>query len=325
MMDFISLFELCFYRYQIVLFFLSFLNDVSTLHPRSSHDENMNYQINIYLFIYLTVQTTKRPMYLPRREMIGALITKKQSNQIILKNFQIEKIMKNLQINSNSPMAVTKGVLMTALLDVNFNLSSLPFQKEKKNVPFSYEETFYSICRHSYTVLSTFGMKTKRKKSKIRMRNRKYDIFPNSKKHDDGESCLFDEIDSKCVGENNEKYHTTVHTNCNDGDDHKIDDDSNSNSIENKEKNVIINKIKIEDKIKDHKIISKVKNETYVRAHQDMIGWFIPLEDKSTLLLSILQVDLGSDIPEWASEFGVALNIISSTSSFIKLVEGTKA
>ena len=84
-------------------------------------------------------------MYLPRREMIGALITKKQSNQIILKNFQIEKIMKNLQINLNSPMAVTKGVLMNALLDVNFNLSSIPFQKEKKDVPFSYEESFFFL------------------------------------------------------------------------------------------------------------------------------------------------------------------------------------
>ena len=259
--------------------------------------------------------------------MIGALITKKQTKQIVLKNFHLEKIMKNLQINVKTPMVISKGIILSALLDVNFNfnLNSLPFKVEKMDILYSYEENFYSICRRFYSVLSTFGNKTKRKKNTIGKRNRKYDIFPNSKNHDVDKSYSIDDISNNC-GEKNDidyfvDYQPTVHADYNDINNNPINDNNgNDNLIKNKENNLINNKIEI----KNHKIKSKTKNEIYIRAHQDMIGWFIPLGQKSTLLLSILQVDLGSDIPDWAAEFGIASNIILSTSSFVKLVEGTK-
>ena len=253
--------------------------------------------------------------------MISALITKEQTKQIFLKNFHLEKILKNLQINVKTPMVIPKGIIVNALLDVNFNLSSLPFKKEKKDIPYSYEKTFYTICRRCYSVLSTFGNKTKRKKNTIGKRNRKYDIFPNNKNHDVDKSCSIDDISNNCGQENVFDYQPTVHSDYNEINNNPTDfDNSNDQLIENKENNLTNNKIEI----KDHKMKSKIKNETYVRAHQDMIGWFIPLGQKSTLLLSILHVDLGSDIPDWAAEFGIASNIILSTSSFVKLVEGTK-
>lgn len=48
------------------------------------------------------------------------------------------------------------------------------------------------------------------------------------------------------------------------------------------------------------------RNEKHIKAYQDMMGWFVPLESGGTLLVFVMQVDLGPDIPHWAFLTAVA-------------------
>ena len=48
-------------------------------------------------------------------------------------------------------------------------------------------------------------------------------------------------------------------------------------------------------------LLSESKSKgSYIRAYQDMAGYFVPLENGGTLLVSMMRVDLGSDIPHFA-------------------------
>lgn len=51
----------------------------------------------------------------------------------------------------------------------------------------------------------------------------------------------------------------------------------------------------------------KDRKEKHIKAYQDMMGWFIPLpQSGGTLLVFVMQVDLGPDIPHWAFLTAVA-------------------
>jgi hypothetical protein len=53
------------------------------------------------------------------------------------------------------------------------------------------------------------------------------------------------------------------------------------------------------------------EEEKFEKCFHDEISWFVPLRRGRTLLVAVLQVDLGSDIPGWAAEAGVVSNAIS--------------
>jgi hypothetical protein len=61
--------------------------------------------------------------------------------------------------------------------------------------------------------------------------------------------------------------------------------------------------------------------ETHIHAYQDMMGWFIPLESGGTLLVFLMQVDLGSDIPHWAFQTAVAATAAASMRTLNKLTK----
>ena len=48
-------------------------------------------------------------------------------------------------------------------------------------------------------------------------------------------------------------------------------------------------------------LLSAFKSKgSYIRAYQDMVGYFVPLKNGGTLLISMMKVDMGSDIPHFA-------------------------
>lgn len=63
------------------------------------------------------------------------------------------------------------------------------------------------------------------------------------------------------------------------------------------------------------------EEETFEKSFHDEISWFIPLQRGKTLLVTILQVDLGSDIPIWAAQAGIVSNAVSKVISLQKIVK----
>ena len=61
--------------------------------------------------------------------------------------------------------------------------------------------------------------------------------------------------------------------------------------------------------------------EIFEKAFHEEVSWFVPLRRGRTLLVTVLQVDLGSDIPGWAAEAGVASNAISKVLALQKIVK----
>jgi hypothetical protein len=61
--------------------------------------------------------------------------------------------------------------------------------------------------------------------------------------------------------------------------------------------------------------------EKFEKAFHEEVSWFVPLRRGRTLLVTVLQVDLGSDIPGWAAEAGVASNAISKVLALQKIVK----
>ena len=57
----------------------------------------------------------------------------------------------------------------------------------------------------------------------------------------------------------------------------------------------------------------------YVRAYQDMMGYFVPLAGGGTMLLSIMRVDLGPDIPRFAFKTTLGATIAWGMSALRKL------
>ena len=63
-----------------------------------------------------------------------------------------------------------------------------------------------------------------------------------------------------------------------------------------------------------------MKNETLVRAYQDMMGWFVPIDSgRGTLLIAVMKVDLGPDIPRFAFKTALSATVAWSMSSLRKL------
>ena len=61
--------------------------------------------------------------------------------------------------------------------------------------------------------------------------------------------------------------------------------------------------------------------EKFEKAFHEEVSWFVPLRRGRTLLVTVLQVDLGSDIPGWAAEAGVASNAMSKVLALQKIVK----
>ena len=61
------------------------------------------------------------------------------------------------------------------------------------------------------------------------------------------------------------------------------------------------------------------RKEKRIKAYQDMMGWFVPLEGGGTLLVFIMQVDLGPDIPRWAFFTALAATAVWSMAALNKL------
>ena len=73
----------------------------------------------------------------------------------------------------------------------------------------------------------------------------------------------------------------------------------------------VLNRLSSSDRVELHKREEerqrrKDRNERHIKAYQDMMGWFVPLEQGGTLLVFVMQVDLGPDIPHWAFLTAVA-------------------
>ena len=73
----------------------------------------------------------------------------------------------------------------------------------------------------------------------------------------------------------------------------------------------IFNRISPKDKIESderskERQRQRDRKERHIKAYQDMMGWFVPLESGGTLLVFVMQVDLGPDIPHWAFLTAVA-------------------
>jgi hypothetical protein len=63
------------------------------------------------------------------------------------------------------------------------------------------------------------------------------------------------------------------------------------------------------------------EEEKFVKCFHDEISWFVPLRRGRTLLVTVLQVDLGSDIPSWAAEAGIVSNAISKIMALQEIVK----
>jgi hypothetical protein len=63
------------------------------------------------------------------------------------------------------------------------------------------------------------------------------------------------------------------------------------------------------------------EEEKFVKCFHDEISWFVPLRRGRTLLVTVLQVDLGSDIPSWAAEAGVVSNALSKVIALQEIVK----
>lgn len=242
--------------------------------------------------------------------MTTAVIHKMRKKKFFLNFTEIEEIIQNHQLLPISSLSIPKcfspkGIIMKALVDVSFNRNSLPFKGEIK-VNSIYMKHFYLICHHTYIFLSTFGNKKKlKKKSKVRSI---YKIIKNSilrfkndmidRDKNDNEHCKNNDTDNN--GDNHINYDNQNNKNNNDDDKYKI--------YNNKGEILNVN-------------VSDINQEGNIKAHHDMIQWFIPLGDKYTLLLSILQVDLGSDVPESILESGVALRFVESLISLKESIE----
>lgn len=61
------------------------------------------------------------------------------------------------------------------------------------------------------------------------------------------------------------------------------------------------------------------RKEKHIKAYQDMMGWFVALEGGGTLLVFVMQVDLGPDIPHWAFFTAVAATAAWSMAALNKL------
>lgn len=59
----------------------------------------------------------------------------------------------------------------------------------------------------------------------------------------------------------------------------------------------------------------------YVRAYQDMMGYLIPLESGGTLLLSMMRVDLGPDIPRFAFKTTLGATVAWAMGALRKLAD----
>jgi hypothetical protein len=65
--------------------------------------------------------------------------------------------------------------------------------------------------------------------------------------------------------------------------------------------------------------------DTTVKSIHNEVEWYVPLGDEKTLMITILNVDLGPDIPCWAVETGLASNLISQMISLRALVGSTQS
>lgn len=63
----------------------------------------------------------------------------------------------------------------------------------------------------------------------------------------------------------------------------------------------------------------KGSGERYIRAYQDMMGWFVPLETGGTLLIGVMKVDLGPDIPRFAFKTALAATVTWSMTALRNL------
>lgn len=61
------------------------------------------------------------------------------------------------------------------------------------------------------------------------------------------------------------------------------------------------------------------RKEKHIKAYQDMMGWFVELKGGGTLLVFVMQVDLGPDIPHWAFFTAVAATAAWSMAALNKL------
>ena len=94
---------------------------------------------------------------------------------------------------------------------------------------------------------------------------------------------------------------------------------------------IIKNNNKKNDKKKSRNDNGKDKNnknsnsnnddERYIRAYQDMIGWFIPLESGGTLLVAVMKADLGPDVPRFAFKTALAATVTWSMNALRNLCD----
>jgi hypothetical protein len=63
------------------------------------------------------------------------------------------------------------------------------------------------------------------------------------------------------------------------------------------------------------------EEEKFVKCFHDEVSWFVPLRRGRTLLVTLLQVDLGPDIPSWAAETGVVSNALSKVLALQEIVK----
>ena len=165
---------------------------------------------------------------------------------------------------------VPKGTLMTAVVNINIDLESLPFTDAALNTSYSfsqYHQLFEAMTGISITGSADYIM----------------------------ESFYY------------YYYHYNSYDIADEDDMHDSDDDRNGSIIDTHDES-------------NNPAMSVSEDEKYVNSFYEQITWFVELEGGRTRLISILHVDLGSDIPHWVAEMGLAANAIQSIISLRNLL-----
>ena len=74
------------------------------------------------------------------------------------------------------------------------------------------------------------------------------------------------------------------------------------------DRNILMNGM-INVNVGDELLSASTAKGSYIRGYQDMTGYFVPLKSGGTLLVSMMRVDLGSDIPRFAFKTTLGVTI----------------
>lgn len=265
--------------------------------------------------------------------MTSGSVQKKLKKSISIMNLNIdESSIDNKSINYQS-VKIPIGTYMSGIVDINFNLENLPQKEHSLETYYEYMYDLYSTYVHPMkdNVVENY-------ENYYLSVHDLYDAYVRSKSYF---NTLLSVNDYSSYYSTYCRTYSTYHTYIMKSIYENYREPNNSqvavivtNNIkktEIKEKNNQNNynydiytntfmKDNINMKIKS-KIENKIQPEKYIKAYYDMISWYVPLKNGKTLLISLLQVDLGPDIPDFVLESGLANNAISGIKNFNELIQ----